>query len=364
MNKAALTIGTRTGSLLDLLLTVRDRILEGGSITRQEALALAEATAVEVPYLAAVANEIRLRMAGNTVESCALSNIKSGACTEDCKFCSQSGHYRTESPVYPMIGVEEIVAQAKAAEKMGATEFCMVQSGWGATNEKDFESVLEAVRRISSETRLFVDCSLGFLTPEQVVKLKEAGLYRNNHNLEASKGYFEKICTTHTHEQRASHVEMVRHYGVHPCSGGILGMGETVEQRIDLAFELAALQADCVPVNILNPRQGTPLGGVTALQPMEIIKYIAIFRLILPKSTIKLAGGREINLRDLQAMAMQAGANGLILGNYLTTMGRNPEADIRMLKDLGYDVLTPDEVRAAKADQTGCGTQGTPCGCR
>lgn len=352
---------------LETLMAVRERILAGGAITRDEALTLAGALPAEIPYLAAVGNEVRLKFAGNTVESCALSNVKSGACTEDCKFCSQSGHYRTESPVYPMIAVEEIVSQAKAAEAMGATEFCMVTSGWGATNEKDFGTVLEAVRRISAETRLFVDCSLGFLTPEQVTQLKEAGLYRNNHNLEASKGYFDKICTTHTYEERASHVEMVRHYGIHPCSGGILGMGETVEQRIDLAFELAALKADCVPINVLNPRPGTPLGGVSALQPLEIIKYIAIFRLILPASTIKLAGGREINLRDLQAMAMQAGANGLIIGNYLTTMGRNPEMDITMLKDLGYDVLTPDQVRAQRAlteNKASCGTQGTPCGCR
>ncbi|HTL70847.1 MAG TPA: biotin synthase BioB, partial [Candidatus Eisenbacteria bacterium] len=251
-------------------------------------------------------------------------------------------------PVYPQVSVDEIVSQAKTAEKMGATEFCMVSSGWGATNEKEFETVLEAVRRIKAETGLFVDASLGFLTGEQMARLKEAGLYRNNHNLEAAKGFFDKICTTHTHEQRMSHVEMVRHYGIHPCSGGILGMGESVEDRVDLAFELARIHADCVPINILNPRRGTPLGDIEPLSPLQIIKYIAIYRLILPKSTIKIAGGREVNLRDLQAMAMQAGANGLILGNYLTTMGRNPGQDLQMLRDLGFDVtLTPAPAKAA-----------------
>ena len=325
--------------MLDLILKVRSEVLDGRDIAYEDALALTQTPLLLVPYLAAAGNEVRQKFAGNQIESCALSNIKSGNCSEDCKFCAQSGHYKTDSPAYPQISVDEIVGQARNAEAMGASEFCMVSSGWGATNEKEFAVVLEAVRRIKAETSLFVDCSLGFLTGEQMTQLKEAGLFRNNHNLEASKGYFEKICTTHTHEQRMDHVEMVRHYGIHPCSGGILGMGESAKDRIDLAFELKQLKAECVPINILNARPGTPLGDVRPLEPLEIIKYIALFRLILPSSTIKIAGGREVNLRDLQAMAMQAGANGLILGNYLTTMGRNPARDIEMLKDLGFEVV-------------------------
>jgi biotin synthase len=325
--------------MLDLILKARGDVLAGREISYDDALALTEVPEIEVPYLAAAANEVRQKFVGNAVESCALSNIKSGNCPEDCKFCAQSAHYKTDSPVYPQISVEEIVSQAKHAEAMGATEFCMVSSGWGATNAREFGVVLEAVRRLKKETGLLIDASLGFLTPEQMTALKDAGLYRNNHNLEASRGYFDKICTTHAHEQRVSHVEMARHYGIHPCSGGILGMGETPKDRIDLAFELKRLQAECVPINILNPRAGTPLGDVAPLAPIEIIRYIALFRLVLPKSTIKIAGGREVNLRDLQAMAMQAGANGLILGNYLTTMGRNPAQDIQMLKDLGFEVV-------------------------
>ncbi len=325
--------------MLESILCARQTVLDGGELSYDDALALTEIPDIEVPYLSAVANEVRQKYVGNAVESCALSNIKSGNCSEDCKFCAQSAHYKTDSPVYPQISVDEIVRQAKAAEAMGATEFCLVSSGWGANNAEEFKTVLEAVRRLRSETGLFIDASLGFLTAEQMVALKEAGLYRNNHNLEASKGYFEKICTTHTHEQRMNHVEMVRHYGLHPCSGGILGMGETPKDRIDLAFELKRLKAECVPINVLNPRRGTPLGDVESLTPIEIIKYIAIYRLILPQSTLKIAGGREVNLRDMQAMAMQAGANGLILGNYLTTMGRNPAQDIQMLKDLGFEVV-------------------------
>ena len=344
--------------MLDLILRLRRDALEGKEIAYEDALKLTQVDLLQVPYLAAAANEIRQRFAGDEIESCALSNIKSGNCSEDCKFCAQSGHYKTDSPVYPQISVEEILEQAKNAEKMGATEFCMVSSGWGATNEKEFEVVLEAVRRISSQTKLFVDCSLGFLTGEQMRRLKEAGLYRNNHNLEASRDYFEKICTTHKHEERMSHVEMVRHYGIHPCSGGILGMGETSEDRVKLAFELKKIGAHCVPINILNPRVGTPLGDVTPLEPLEIIRYIAIYRFVLPKSTIKIAGGREVNLRDLQAMAMQAGANGLIIGNYLTTMGRNPAQDIQMLKDLGFKVTSAaapsPQTETAKADAACC----------
>src|SRR3989338_2462701 len=326
--------------MLDFLLKVRSHVLEGNPLSFEDAFRLTDTPELLVPYLAAIANEVRQKYAGNEIESCALSNIKSGNCSEDCKFCAQSGHYRTDSPVYPQITADEILSQAKEAEAMGATEFCLVTSGWGATHEKEFEVILEAVRRISKETKLFADCSLGFLTGEQMRQLKDAGLYRNNHNLEASRDYFGKVCTTHTHEQRVNHVQMVQHYGIHPCSGGILGMGESPKDRIDLAFELKKLGANCVPINILNPRRGTPLGHVQSLEPLEIIKYIAIYRLILPGSTIKIAGGREVNLRDLQAMAMQAGANGLIIGNYLTTMGRNPAQDIQMLKDLGFDVAT------------------------
>ena len=345
--------------MLELLLKVRAEVLEEKPLSYDTALALTKIPDIWVPYLAAIANEVREKFLGNHIESCALSNIKSGNCSEDCKFCAQSGHYKTDSPIYPQISVEEIVAQAKDAEAMGATEFCMVSSGWGATSEREFETVLTAVKRISSETKLFVDCSLGFLTGEQMRALKEAGLFRNNHNLEASKGYFDKICTTHTYQERMNHVELVRHYGIHPCSGGILGMGETPKDRIDLAFDLKKLGADCVPINILNPRPGTPLGNVEPITPAEIIKTIALFRLILPKSTIKIAGGREVNLRDLQAMAMQAGANGLILGNYLTTMGRSSEQDIQMLKDLGFHVAHA----IISLEQNSSDTHGSRCSC-
>jgi biotin synthase len=212
-----------------------------------------------------------------------------------------------------------------------------------------------------------VDASLGFLTPEQVQRLKEAGLYRNNHNLEACQSYFDKVVTTHSYMDRVNHVQMVQEYGIHPCSGGILGMGESPEERLELAFALRDLNADCVPVNILNPRPGTPFEHLEPLKPYEIIKFIALFRLILPKATIKIAGGREVNLRDLQAMALAAGANGIILGNYLTTMGRSSEEDLQMMKDLGFDVrmpgsAAPAEAASAAAARSGACGGGCSCG--
>lgn len=324
--------------MLDLILSVRAKVLDGGDITREEAVRLLDTPADQLPYLAAAANEVRVKFKGARVEACALTNAKSGACSEDCKFCTQSAHYKTDTPIYSLIGVEKMLQQAKDAEAAGATEFCIVTSGWGQSIEKEFETIVEAVRRISTETKMMVDCSLGFMTPEQVDRLKAAGLYRNNHNLEACQSHFDKVVSTHTYMDRVNHVQMVQEHGIYPCSGGILGMGETPVQRLELAFELKKIKADCVPLNILNPRSGTPFADLEPLQPMEIIKYIALFRLILPHSTIKIAGGREVNLRDLQAMAMSAGANGLILGNYLTTLGRNSAQDIQMLRDLGFEV--------------------------
>lgn len=344
--------------MFDLLMELRQRIIGGGSIRMEEAERLLDLPEAQIPYLAGVGNEIRTHFKGAWVETCALANIKSGACSEDCKFCSQSAHYKTDSPVYGLINPENILAQAKEAEKRGATEFCMVTSGWGQTHEQEFEAVLESVRRISAETNLQVDVSLGFMTEEQIAKLKAAGLYRNNHNLEAARSYFDKVVSTHTYQERVDHVRMVEENGIHPCSGGIIGMGETPRQRLELAFELAAIHADCVPINILNPRSGTPFEKLEPIRPLEIIRTIALYRLILPHSTIKIAGGREVNLRDLQALALLAGANGLILGNYLTTMGRNAALDIQMLQDLGFDTSQkpPQESSAAGC---GCGSRSS-----
>lgn len=331
--------------MLTKILSARETVLNGQDLPFNDALDLIKAESKWVPYLASVANEVRLHFKGNQVETCALTNAKSGNCSEDCKFCSQSAHFSSDSPTYKLIRVEEMVAQAKQAKAEGATEFCIVTSGWGQTDPVEFDAIVEAVSRISSEVDIMVDCSLGFMTKEQAERLKQAGLYRNNHNLETCQSHFDQVVSTHTYMDRVDHLTMVREYGIFPCSGGIFGMGESLEQRLELAYELKRIKSDCVPLNILNPRPGTPFEHLSPLTPFEIIQSIALFRLILPSSTIKIAGGREVNLRDLQSMALMAGANGIILGNYLTTMGRSSKQDLQMLKDLEFEPVCPTELK-------------------
>ncbi len=318
----------------------RAQVLDGRELTREQALELLRLPADAIPYLAAAGNEVRLHFNGRKVEACALVNARSGACSEDCAFCSQSAHYSgTTAPVYPMLGVEEIVRQAKEAEARGADEFCIVTSGRDPGD--GFDALVEAVRAVATNTRLRPGCSVGFLTDEQAAILHRAGLVRNNHNLEAAPSHFGKVVTTHTFQDRVDHVRRMRAAGLQPCCGGIIGMGESPAQRLELAFALRDLQPSCVTLNVLDPRPGTPMSGHNRLDPMEIIRTVALFRLIIPKGTLKLAGGREVNLRDLQAIALMAGANGLILGNYLTTRGRDSNQDLQMLRDLGFETCEP-----------------------
>ena len=309
----------------------------GQGISKETAYCLLEIPDSEILYLAHVANQVRGRFMGKKVDLCTLINAKSGRCSEDCSFCSQSKHHSTGVAEYEFISVEQIVEAAKSAEKNGVHEFCIV-AAWKAIPNEIFPKIKEAVTAVRQNTRLEVTCSLGFLTEQQALELKEAGANKYNHNLESAASYYNNVCTTHTHQQRMETIEQIHQAGLESCCGGIIGMGETPRQRVDLAFEWRSLGVGCVPVNLLNPRPGTPLENIPPLAPLEIIKTIAIFRLILPKAVIKVAGGRERNLRDLQAMALMAGANGLIVGNYLTTLGRDPEEDLQMIQDLGLTV--------------------------
>ncbi|GJM16330.1 MAG: hypothetical protein DHS20C13_16570 [Thermodesulfobacteriota bacterium] len=234
---------------------------------------------------------------------------------------------------------EKILLAAKQSEKMGAMDFCIVISAKGPT-PRIFKQVLEAVDLLREETSLKIGCSLGDLKEEQAYELKEHGVWRYNHNLEACKSFFPNVCTTHSYEDRYRTAELVKKVGMNLCSGGILGMGESVRQRLELAFELRELGPSWVPINFINPRPGTPFEKMETVTPFEAVKTIAIFRLILPDKILMTAGGREVTLRDLQAMGMVAGANAMILGNYLTTPGRTPEEDLRMLDDLEMPVRT------------------------
>jgi len=289
----------------------------------------------DVLDLAAAANRVREEFNGNKIDLCSLLSVKSGKCPEDCAFCAQSAHYKTEAPVYPLMDIQRIVEEAKEAQARGTGRFCLITSG-REVSDKEFETILDALGRIRRETTLDLDCSLGTLSKERAESLRKVGVTRYNHNVETAESNFLQICTTHSFRDRVKTVEVLKGQGFSVCCGGIIGLGESLQQRLELAFSLKQLGIDCIPFNILNPRPGTPLENSEPIPPMEVIKTISLFRLVLPKGTIKIAGGREANLRDLQSLALLAGANGLIVGNYLTTPGRNAEDDLTMVKDLGF----------------------------
>jgi len=316
---------------------IGEKVLEGENVGMKDVLPLLGTKGPDILDLAAVANRVREEFNGNEIDLCSLLNVKSGRCSEDCVFCAQSAHHKTEAPIYPLMDMNRIVKEAREAQKKGTGRFCLITSG-RELNDKEFETILRALDRIRKETTLDLDCSLGTLSEERAEALKKVGVTRYNHNVETSESHFPQICSTHSFGDRVKTIEVLKDRGFSICCGGIIGLGESPQQRLELAFSLRQLGIDCIPFNILNPRPGTPLEHSESVPPIEIIKTIALFRLILPKGTIKIAGGREANLRDLQSLALLAGANGLILGNYLTTLGRSAEDDLAMIRDLGFNI--------------------------
>lgn len=316
-----------------MLQNIRSKIENGAPITFSEALSLLNLHDGECMELFAMANAVRSKL-GNRVDLCSIFNAKCGLCPEDCKFCAQSTHNDADITPYPLMDEEEILNMALMMQEEGAARFCIVTSGKETANE-DFERILSAIKRIRRETSLSICISLGTLTAETAHELKKAGAARIHHNLETSEGFFKNVCTTHTYAEKIRTIQIARAAGLEVCCGGIIGMGELAGDRAELAFTLRELDVDSIPINILNPVAGTPLSGAKPLTPMEVLKTIAVFRLILPQKNIRVAGGREQNLRDLQCLCLLAGANGLLLGNYLTTPGRAPREDIQMIRDLG-----------------------------
>ena len=306
---------------------------ESRDLSARELVALEGLPDEQVPSLAALAHEVRLEHCGFEVEIEGIVSSKTGGCPEDCAFCSQSSRY--ESPVGPtgFLSLEEILQAAHETAALGASEFCIVLAVRGP-DEKTIDCVLEATDAVRRETGLNVAASLGILTREQAFRLADGGVHRYNHNLEASRSFFPRIVTTHTWEERYETCMFVHEAGMELCCGAIIGMGETRAQRIELLEQLRAVCPAEVPVNFLNPRPGTPLGGRPLLDPIEAIRWIALFRLALPEVILRYAGGREVTLRELQALGMTSGINALIVGNYLTTLGRPPSQDIQMLDDL------------------------------
>ena len=318
---------------------LKERVLEGGEISPEEAIRLMDLEEAEaLNHLLESAREITHHFNSNRPGLCSLINAKSYLCGEDCGFCSQSVRFDTTADRYGLMHPEEVVQAAKRAEAHGAENFCIVTSG-AAPSDEELEKIIEILKKLDEETHLNLDASLGFITKEQARRLKEAGLRRFNHNLQSSREFYPKIVSTHTYETRLETIRALIEGGLELCSGGILGMGETRQDRVRLAFELKPHAPHCIPINVLNPRPGTPLENQPKPNPQEILKTIAVFRFIHPRANIKLAGGREVNLTSQeQEQALRGGANGLIMGGYLTTPGNPVSEDLRMLKAAGFDI--------------------------
>jgi biotin synthase len=313
---------------------VRDHVLEGATIDFSMASHLASLKNADLWDLFAVANRVRECFRGPRVDICSIVNAKSGACTEDCVYCAQSTHYATDAQVYPLISTDRIEEAAASARRNGASRFCIVTSGRGIESQEDLENIAEGIRRVR-KMGLSPCATLGTLFREQLAYLKDAGLHRYHHNIETSRDYFPRICTTHTFGERLEVLRGAASLGLSVCSGGIIGMGETMEDRINMAFILRELDVDSVPINFLMPVPGTPLEKVVAISPLEALHSLALFRLILPRKEIRICGGRGTALGKLHPLIFASGADGFMIGNYLTRSGLDPGDDRAMLKDLG-----------------------------
>jgi biotin synthase len=311
-----------------------------GTISRDNALYLMQLDGEDVYDLFYWANHIRLRHFGHSVKACSIISAKQGLCTEDCSFCSQSTRHQTGIEEFPLIGSPQILDAASRAEQAGSSSLGMVTSGHSIRNPQDLDRIGKAIERLSKNTHIQPHGSFGMLTKESAEILVKCGLKRINHNLETSEAFFPKVCSTHTYQERINTIRVAKAAGLEICSGAIFGIGEGVEDRLDVAFALKTLEVDVVPLNFLHPIAGTPLEGSVPLTPMESLKIISVFRFVLPNKEIKIAGGREKNLRDLQSWMFYAGANSMMIGNYLTTKGRKVDDDLQMIKDLSLELQT------------------------
>lgn len=307
-------------------------------ITREEALHLGEIEdRAEIEALVERAWAARVERFEDATDMCSLVNAKSGGCAEDCGFCAQSRFAEAQTPMHAMMSPEQILEHAKAAEAAGAHRFCMVTQGQGLS-KRDFEKILEGARMVAEQTNLKRCASIGHMSAERAQALREAGIQRVHHNVETAESYYDEVSSTVRYEGRIRTIQAVRDAGLETCVGGILNLGESRAQRVEMAFELAAIDPTSVPINLLNPRPGTKFGDREPIDPWEAVKWIAIFRLILPEALFRLCGGRVENLGELQPLAVKAGLNGVMMGNFLTTLGSEPEDDRAMFEDLGLNV--------------------------
>src|SRR5829696_281724 len=324
-------------------LTVRATVRPTGGqlpplITYEEALALGEIEDhAEIEALVDRAFAARLDRFGDSTDLCSLVNAKSGGCAEDCGFCAQSRFAEADTPMHAMMEPDQILEHAKAAEAAGAHRFCMVTQGQGLS-KRDFQNVLDGARLVAEHTNLKRCASIGHMSTERAKALREAGIQRVHHNVETAESYYDEVSTTVRYEGRLRTIDAVCEAGLETCVGGILNLGESREQRVEMAFQLASIDPTSVPINLLNPRPGTKFGDRDYMEPWEAVKWIAIFRLILPDALFRLCGGRVENIGELQQLAVKAGINGVMLGNFLTTLGSSPEEDRAMFTRLGLNV--------------------------
>ena len=299
-------------------------------MNKQEALEFLEQPFEDIVYQAA---KVKRQYIGDRFETCSIINAKSGSCSEDCKFCAQSAHHKTDVDIYPLLDKEKIFEDAKIANENGAGRFGIVTSGNDLT-EDEIKAIADVTLRIKNELGIKICGSLGALSKESLQSLKYAGMSRYHHNIETSRNFYPKIVSTHDFDERIKTIADAKAVGFEVCSGGILGLGESWEDRIDMALLLKELEVDAVPLNVLMPLKGTQIYGIDPISPIDVIKTIAMFRMIVKDKTIKVAAGRETVMKDYQALAFLAGANGMLVGGYLTVKGRKVEEDKFLIREI------------------------------
>ena len=316
------------------LVELTNKVLNGGQITQAEAIEIINTSDEDTILLLALADKIRQKFHGDAVDLCSIVNARAGRCPENCSFCAQSSFHKTGVAEHALLSDEELLDAARKTKQAGVNRFSIVTSGRGMGKQDDFQRILRVLKQIKEELNMQVCASLGILTATEAEALAAVGVTRYHANVETAQSHFPNICTTHTYADKMFTIENAKNAGMAVCSGGIMGLGESRKQRVEMAFDLKELGITSVPLNILHPVPGTKLEGMQDLEPLEILRAFAMFRFVLPQATIRTAGGRERNLRDLQAMALAGGLNGMLVGGYLTTGGRVPADDMQMISDL------------------------------
>ena len=315
-----------------------DQTMKGYSPSHAQGLRILCSNGAEYSAFMAGAHHLKEQSFQDTAQLCSIINAKSGRCQENCAFCAQSSHHQSSPPVYPLKSRQEIIDGARQAEEEGSHCYGIVTSGTQPEAGKEFDTILSALREIRERFNIEPSASLGLLTKELAQDLADAGCVTYHHNLETARSFFPNICTTHDYEEDVNTVKLAKAAGMKVCCGGIFGLGESKEQRVELAVTLRELDVDSVPLNFLNPVQGTPLEHHQSISPMDCVRAITMFRYFLPNKPISVCGGRETNLRELQSWIFMAGASGTMVGNYLTTSGRDRDVDMQMLADLEVKV--------------------------